>query len=104
MPDDFFRSNVSSTLDRIGTGIGVIFEKHPVEPGANNGTVNSYTLDPNSADLTDFCKFFTDFVNVTVRGLYPNAKGVLLDALNTNLDFFFSSLQGQNCTRVPPFA
>ncbi|KAF8958572.1 Chloroperoxidase [Flammula alnicola] len=103
MPDDFFRSNVSWTLNRIGGGINIVFTPHPIEPGANNGTINSYTLDPNSADFTDFCKLYTDFVNNTVRGLYPNAKGILLEALNKNLDFFFSALVDQGCTQVPPF-
>lgn len=103
MPDDFFRSNISWTLNLIGGEIGKIFSKHPIEPGANNGTLNSYTLDPNSADFSDFCKLYTDFVNITVRGLYPNATGTLLQALNQNLDFFFSPLQSHGCTQVPAF-
>ncbi|KAF8958560.1 Chloroperoxidase [Flammula alnicola] len=103
MPNDFFRSNVSWTVNLIGGGIGLIFEPHPIEPGANNGSINSYTLDPNSADFSDFCKLYTDFVNNTVRGLYPNAKGALLNALNKNLDFFFSPLADSGCTQVPPF-
>ncbi|KAF8958590.1 hypothetical protein BDZ97DRAFT_1923628 [Flammula alnicola] len=103
MPNGFFRSNVSWTLDLID--LGPIFAPHPIEPGANNGTINSYTLDPNSADFsaTGFCKLYTDFVNITVRGLYPNAKGALLTALNKNLDFFFSGITGSGCTQVPPF-
>ncbi|KJA24696.1 hypothetical protein HYPSUDRAFT_161601 [Hypholoma sublateritium FD-334 SS-4] len=103
MPNDFFRSNISWGLDLIGEGIGFIFTPHPIEPGTNNGTLNSYTLDPNSADFSDFCKLYTDFVNVTVRGLYPNATGPLLNALNQNLDFFFGPLGDQGCTQVPAF-
>ncbi|KAF8200340.1 aromatic peroxygenase precursor [Pholiota molesta] len=73
------------------------------DAGANNGTLNSYTLDPNSADFNNgSCKLYTDFVNITVRGLYPNAKGPLLAALNKNLDFFFGPLAG-GCTQVPAF-
>lgn len=102
MPDGFFRSNTSWGLNLIGDGIDFIFKPHPIEPGANNGTLNSYTLDPNSADFSNFCKLYTDFVNITIRGLYPNAKGPLLTALNRNLDFFFSPLEG-GCTQVPPF-
>jgi hypothetical protein len=103
MPDDFFRSNISWGLDLIGNGIDTIFKPHPIEPGANNGTLNSYTLDPNSADFNNgSCKLYTDFVNITVRGLYPNAKGPLLAALNKNLDFFFGPLAG-GCTQVPAF-
>ncbi|KAF9479958.1 aromatic peroxygenase precursor [Pholiota conissans] len=102
MPDGFFRSNTSWTRHMIGSGVADIFQAHPIAPGANNGTLNSYTVDPNSADFSDFCKLYTDFVNITVRGLYPNAKGPLLTALNKNLDFFFSALEG-DCEQVPHF-
>ncbi|KJA15661.1 hypothetical protein HYPSUDRAFT_48125 [Hypholoma sublateritium FD-334 SS-4] len=103
MPDNFFRSNISWGLTEIGGGIDIIFTPHPIEPGANAGALDSYTLDPNSADFTDFCKLYTDFVNITVRGLYPNATGALLGALNQNLDFFFGPLQSRGCTQVPAF-
>ena len=103
MPDGFFRSNVSWGLDLIGDGISFIFTPHPIEPGANNGTLNSYTPNPNSADFSDFCKLYTDFVNITVRGLYPKATGPLLKALNQNLDFFFGPLANEGCTQVPAF-
>ena len=102
-PDGFFRSNTSITLDIIGDGISFLSSKHPVPPGANNGTINSYTPNPNSADLTQFCKLYTDFVNNTIRGLYPSAKGTLLTALNKNLDYFYSPLIGSDCPQVPPF-
>ncbi|KAF8200337.1 Chloroperoxidase [Pholiota molesta] len=102
MPDDFFRSNISWGLDLIGNGIDTIFKPHPIEPGANNGTLNSYTLDPNSASFTNgSCKLYTDFVNITVRSLYPNAKGPLLAALNKNLDFFFGPSQEDAKFRDP---
>jgi hypothetical protein len=101
LPDGFFRANFSTTLDSLD--VGPIFEPHPIEPGANNGTVNSYTLNPDSADFGEFCKLYTDFVTKTVRGLYPNAKGQLLTALNKNLDFFFGSITDQSCTQVPHF-
>jgi len=102
-PDGFFRSNTSISINIIGGGIDFLFSKHPVPPGANNGTVNSYTPNPNSADFTQFCKLYTDFVNNTIRGLYPNATGVLLEALNKNLDYFYSPLNGSDCPQVPPF-
>lgn len=101
MPAGFFRANVTTGLNNLD--IGSIFEAHPIEPGVNNGTVNSYTLDPDSADFSDFCKLYTDYVTKTVRGLYPNAKGQLLSALNKNLDFFFSSIKDQGCPQVPHF-
>ncbi|KIM43700.1 hypothetical protein M413DRAFT_387030 [Hebeloma cylindrosporum] len=102
-PDGFFRSGISTTSTVIGAGIDFIFSKHPIPPGGNNGAVNSYTPDPNSADLSQLCKLYTDFVNNTIRGLYPNAKGVLLAALNKNLDFFYSPLAGSDCPQVPAF-
>ncbi|KAF8974246.1 aromatic peroxygenase precursor [Flammula alnicola] len=102
-PDGFFRANVSTSINEVGNGIGQIFAKHPIAPGGNDDAINTYTPDPNSADFTQFCKLYTDFVNVTVRGLYPSATGVLLDALNTNLDFFYSPLQGSGCPQVPAF-
>ena len=103
MPANFFRSNISWGLTEIGEGIAEIFTPHPIEPGTNTGTLNSFTLDPNSADFTDFCKLYTDFVNITVRGLYPDATGALLDALNENLGFFFGPLSTRGCTQVPAF-
>jgi hypothetical protein len=102
-PDGFFRPNLSGTINTIGDGIDFIFSKHPIPPGGNNGTLNSYTPNPNSADLTQFCKLYTDFVNITIRGLYPLAKGVLLEALNKNLDYFYSPLIGSDCPQVPAF-
>ncbi|KAF9484105.1 Cloroperoxidase [Pholiota conissans] len=105
MPADFFRSNVSWTLEKIGPGVGAVFSAHPIPPGGNvNNTVNTYTPDPNAANFSNLCKLYTDFVNVTVRGLYSDAKGVLLEALNKNLDFLFDAIKGQgSCVQVPPF-
>lgn len=102
-PPNFFRSNVSSGFAEIAAGIQQVFLKHPIAPGGNTGTVNSYTPNPNSADFTQFCKLYTDFVNITVRGLYPTATGDLLDALNTNLGFFFGPLESLGCAQVPAF-
>lgn len=103
MPDGFFRHNGTVSLDLVGNAIGQVFEAHPIAPGGNQGKVNTYTVDPNSADFTQFCKLYTDFVNVTIKSLYPNPKGILRDALNTNLDFFFSPLKGSGCTQVFPY-
>ena len=102
-PDGFFRSNISSTQSIISEGMNLISSRHPIPPGGNNGTLNSYTPNPNSADLTQFCKFYTDFVNIIVRGLYPLAKGALLEALNKNLDYFYIAMNGTGCPQVPAF-
>ncbi|KIJ31387.1 hypothetical protein M422DRAFT_36236 [Sphaerobolus stellatus SS14] len=103
MPNGFFRANQSIGLDIIGSLIDFIFEPHPIQPGGNQGRVNSYTVDPNSANFSQFCQLYQDFVNNTVKGLYPNPQGVLRDNLNTNLGFFFSPLQGSGCPQVFPF-
>ncbi|KIJ42630.1 hypothetical protein M422DRAFT_254074 [Sphaerobolus stellatus SS14] len=102
MPDDFHRADASKTSDLVDNGVDAIFTAHPVQPGGNNGTVNSYTLDSNSAGITDTCKGYTDFVNVTVRSLYPNPQGALRNNLNKNLDFFFLHVAGQ-CPQVFPY-
>ena len=103
MPDGFFRANTSFGLSSPGLNdaIAQIFDTHPVQPGRNEGAGN-YVLDPTSASISDFCGVYTDFVNQTVRSLYPNPTGALRTALNTNLDFFFSPLQ-RSCVQVFPF-
>jgi len=103
MPDGFFRAKQPFGFNEIGAGINLIFSAHPIQPGANQG-VNNYVLDPASANLSEFCLLYTNFVNDTVRGLlYPNPTGVLLDALNANLDNFFSPIQAQGCTQFFPY-
>jgi hypothetical protein len=105
MPDGWFRSGVTTGLNRVGGGIAAVFARHPtVQPGGNTGAVNTYTLNPNSANFSNFCKLYTDFVNVTIRSLYPNAAGDLLTALNTNLNFLFGPLESSGCTQVPAFS
>jgi unspecific peroxygenase len=96
-PDGFFRAKQPFGLEDIGQGIDAIFAAHPIQPGANQG-VNNYVLNPASANLSEFCLLYTNFVNNTVRGLYPNPTGVLRDALNANLNNFFSPLPAQGCT------
>ncbi|KAF8989694.1 Chloroperoxidase [Cyathus striatus] len=85
MPTGFFRANRSITLNTIGSGVG------------------NYVLDPTSADFGETCLLYTNFVNQTVRSLYPSPKGALLSALNQNLDFFFGPLKMRNCTQVFPY-
>ncbi|KAF9448651.1 aromatic peroxygenase precursor [Macrolepiota fuliginosa MF-IS2] len=98
-PDDFFRPNGPQGTD----GIEELAIAHPIAPGANNGTLNSYTPDPNSADFTTLCKLYTDFVNLTIKGLYPSPTGVLRDALNRNLGFFYEFIAGPDCPQVFPY-
>ena len=101
-PDGFFRANRPFGLDEIGAGIDFIFKIHPIQPGANQG-VNNYVLNPASANLSEFCLLYTNFVNQTVVGLYPNPTGVLRKALNANLNNFFSPLVSSGCTQFFPY-
>ncbi|KAF8801680.1 Cloroperoxidase [Phlegmacium glaucopus] len=102
MPTDFFRANRSIGLNEVGANIDTIFAVHPIEPGRNEG-VGNYVLDPTSADFSNFCLLYVNFVNQTVRSLYPEPKGILLDVLNDNLDNFYSPLIGSGCPQIFPF-
>ena len=102
MPDDFYRSNKSIDLNDIGGGINLIFPTIPIQPGRNEG-VGNYVLDPTSANFTQFCLLYTNFVNQTVRSLYPAPTGILRDALNANLDNFYSPLVSQGCPQFFPY-
>ncbi|CAA7270619.1 unnamed protein product [Cyclocybe aegerita] len=101
MPKDFFRPNGTRSTE----GINQVFLAHPVQPGGNVGKVNSYTLDPTSADFSTFCLLYENVVNKTIKGLYPNPTGKLRQALNTNLNFLFQGLEGLNfgCEQVFPY-
>lgn len=99
MPDGFFRANGTKGAD----GIDVVAAAHPIQPGANQGEVNTYTADPTSADFSTFCLLYENFVNKTIKGLYPNPKGALRRALNRNLDFLFAGIRDSGCTQVFPF-
>ncbi|KIJ50121.1 hypothetical protein M422DRAFT_245925 [Sphaerobolus stellatus SS14] len=103
MPDDFHRNDGSKTGEMLNNALSTIFAAHPVQPGANNGTVNSYTVDPTSATLDDRCKLYTNFVNITVRNLYSNPTGILRENLNANLDFFFRSFEVEGCMQLFPY-
>lgn len=102
MPTDFFRANRSIGFSEIGENIVTIFAVHPIQPGGNQG-VGNYVLNPASANFSDFCLLYVNFVNETVRSLYPEPKGVLRKALNANLDNFYSPLAGSGCPQVFPF-
>ena len=104
MPENFFRPNRSIGFNEIVPFVNQIFSAHPISPGTNNG-VGNYVLDPTSADFTQFCLLYTNFVNETVRSLYPSPTGILLDALKTNLDFLFQGIATgtSGCTQVFPY-
>ncbi len=99
MPDGFFRANGPKSTE----GVIQVAMAHPMRPGGNVGRLNSYTLDPTSADLTTFCLQYETFVNKTIKGLYPDPSGILRKALNKNLDFLFLGTKGKGCTQVFPY-
>ncbi|KAF8148694.1 aromatic peroxygenase precursor [Crassisporium funariophilum] len=99
MPDGFFRHNGTSGAQ----GIDSIVEVHPIEPGSNVGCVGNYVVDPTSANFSQFCLLYTNFVGKTIGGLYPNPTGVLRKALNTNLDFLFRGVSDSGCIQVFPY-
>ncbi|KAF9453302.1 Cloroperoxidase [Macrolepiota fuliginosa MF-IS2] len=99
MPDDFYRASRPMS----GDGVDIIANTHPVPPGRNVGGVNNYVPDPTSANFTTGCLAYQNFVNQTVRGLYPNPTGALIIALNTNLDFFYDGLGDATCQQVFPY-
>jgi len=75
---------------------------HPIGPGSNVRRINNYVFDPNSANLDQSCLMYTNFVNQTIKGsVYPEPTGVLLKALNQNLDFLHGGLG--DCPQVFPY-
>jgi len=74
-----------------------------IVPGRNNGTVNNYVPDPTSADFGTFCLLYENFVLKTIKGLYPDPKGILKDALNTHLDYFYLGFRSSGCEQVFPW-
>ncbi|EAU83038.2 hypothetical protein CC1G_08975 [Coprinopsis cinerea okayama7 len=102
-PPDFHRP-----AEPVNSDAQAVFEVHPFQPGRNVGGVNNYTVDESLGGLLDFCGFYENFVNKTIKGLYPNPTGVLKRNLNINLDFLFEALPkagdgSQPCTQVFPY-
>ncbi len=98
MPDGFFRASGPKG----GGGADVVLAAHPITPGKNQGQVNTFTPDPNSAILSTPCKLYENFVNNVVKTLYPAPTGVLRDALNRNLGYLFQ-FSDPSCTRIFPY-
>jgi len=103
MPDDFFRAAEPLTLTLVRASMAELFNAHPILPGANQGRVNNYVVDPKAPILSDICGIYTNLANVTVPTLYPNPTGVLRSSLIGNLDNLFIAFKTQGCTQVFPF-
>ncbi|RXW15742.1 heme-thiolate peroxidase [Candolleomyces aberdarensis] len=99
-PTDFHRAAQPSGTE----GVDMVFMVHPIAPGGNqDDKVNNYVLDPTSADFDTFCLLYTNFVNQTIRGLYPNPTGVLRRNLIKNLGFFYSGIADAGCEELFPY-
>ncbi|EKM83225.1 hypothetical protein AGABI1DRAFT_118546 [Agaricus bisporus var. burnettii JB137-S8] len=98
-PDDFHRAarpmNGENELE--------VLAAHPIEPGSNINGVNTYTPDPTSGKLADKCTLYENHVNRTVRSLYPDPTGDLLDALKINMHYFYTSVQHRGCKEIFPY-
>jgi unspecific peroxygenase len=100
-PDDFHRP--SAPVD--GSAIPAIFLAHPTQPGRNVNGVNTFEVDTSIGSLIDPCGFYDGFVNVKVKGLYPNPTGLLKKNLIKTLQLFYEtfSAQGLDCEQVFPY-
>ncbi|RXW14876.1 heme-thiolate peroxidase [Candolleomyces aberdarensis] len=100
-PTDFHRAAQPSGTE----GVDMVFMVHPIAPGGGDrdNKVNNYVLDPTSADFDTFCLLYTNFVNQTIRGLYPNPTGVLRRNLIKNLGFFYSGIADAGCEELFPY-
>ncbi|EKM83297.1 hypothetical protein AGABI1DRAFT_111729 [Agaricus bisporus var. burnettii JB137-S8] len=98
-PDDFHRAARPMSADNEA----VVHAIHPLEPGANVAGVNTYTVDRNAPRLDDKCGIFEYHVNTTLRTLYPNPRGNLLDAIRANIHYFYTSVQARGCTEIFPY-
>lgn len=87
-PKDFWRAPKPASAN----GIVQVFTAHPIAPGRNAGKVNSYTVDPNSGSFTNFCALYYNFLNQTVKTLYPDPTGILQRNLAINLGYLYESL------------
>ncbi|KAH6918079.1 Chloroperoxidase [Coprinopsis sp. MPI-PUGE-AT-0042] len=101
MPEDFHRA-----AEPIEGESGFLFSLKPLQPGRNVNGVNTFQVDESLGSFTDFCGFYTQFANVTVKGLYPKPTGILKRNLNINLQLLYDNLPigGPNpCTQVFPY-
>ncbi|KAH6897713.1 Chloroperoxidase [Coprinopsis sp. MPI-PUGE-AT-0042] len=100
-PDDFHRA--SEPLK--GKGNELADRKPGIAPGRNQGRVDSFVMDASMGNAGSFgvCRWYERFVNVTIRGLYPNATGLLKSNLEVNLQYVYQSLPlsgGVTCPQI----
>ncbi|KAH6883608.1 Chloroperoxidase [Coprinopsis sp. MPI-PUGE-AT-0042] len=100
-PVDFHRP--AAPVD--GSAIAGIFAARPTQPGRNVNGVNTFQVDTSMGSVIDPCGFYQGFVNVNVKGLYPNPTGLLRKNLIKNLQFFYDTFAGRgaDCQQLFPY-
>ncbi|TFK18228.1 aromatic peroxygenase precursor [Coprinopsis marcescibilis] len=98
-PRGFFRSATAGGA----TGADILFNAHPIQPGRNVGGVNNFVEDQSLGGILEPCRFYTQFVNTTIRGLYPRPTGVLRRNLIINAGFLYDALSPPDCPQVFPW-
>ncbi|TEB20273.1 aromatic peroxygenase precursor [Coprinellus micaceus] len=89
MPADFHRAAKPTGND----GVVEIFSAHPISPGGN--VVRTWR---------SFCVLYENFVQKTVKRLYPNPTGVVRRNLILNLQYFYSGQPSvAGCTQLFPY-
>ncbi|KAH7103082.1 heme-thiolate peroxidase [Auriculariales sp. MPI-PUGE-AT-0066] len=87
-----------------GTILNTIMAAHPVNPGMNTGTVNSYTpIDFLAGESSINCAIYKKVVNKTLA-LYPNPTDPLRTALAGNLHNFYQPVKSASCAEVFPYS
>ena len=100
-PRDFWRAPAPTG----GTGMDEIFAAYPIAAGRNMDGINTYTPDPTSGDFSNVCGLYTNLVNKTIKGLYPNPTGLLRRNLIINLGFYYNAFggRGDSCPELFPY-
>jgi unspecific peroxygenase len=100
MPEGFHRP--AEPIE--GEGFQLLSMKF-LQPGRNQGAANTFVKDNSLGGLADFCTFYAQIANVTVKGFYPNPTGVLRRNLMLNLQFLYENLPTGDlkCPQVHPY-
>ncbi|KAH7102106.1 heme-thiolate peroxidase [Auriculariales sp. MPI-PUGE-AT-0066] len=102
-PEGFHRRGSPFNPASGNTSFDFIQAAHPVAPGMNMGTVNSYTpVDFNQGETNPVCALYNHFVSVTVD-LYPDPSAELRQALAGNIHNLYQAVKDIPCTELFPF-
>jgi hypothetical protein len=100
----------TSGFNEIPSDIIALATKHFLQPGGNNGVAGNFTVglylnslyfhgdsnfcvDPNDPGLTGgLCGIYNKAIGITLKTVYPDPKGPLCEALNTNINTFYKAI------------